>query len=459
MHYLRLMPTVAAASAAMAVPARAAPELDALFSDHAVLQCDKPVPVWGRAAPGEHVRVTFAGQALGATAGPDGRWIVVLSAMAADGAGGELAVSGGGDARARDVVVGEVWLCAGGSGMELTVGEARGGAPRAAGTAAEAAPDPLIRQFKVEGPASAGPAEAAAGGWKACSPDTVGQFSAVGYSFARDLHARLGVPFGIISSTRAGAPLASWMSPLALAGSPAGPGDAPALGSAFSGLIQPVLQHAVRGVIWSQGEGDVGQAASYAVQFPRMITAWREHFGQADLPFFWVQLACDAPPGQALGQARAYLREAQSRALALQATGQAVAIDVGGSAGGRARDMQELGRRLSLIAKAKVYSIPVDFSGPVFSGMAVEGPSVRVRFSPAGGGLTASGKPLQAFEVAGADRVFHPAVAVIQGDSVVVRSIAVGEPVAVRYAWRDAPEANLYSGAGLPAEPFRSDAW
>jgi sialate O-acetylesterase len=136
-----------------------------------------------------------------------------------------------------------------------------------------------------------------------------------------------------------------------------------------------------------------------------------------------------------------------------------VAIDIGGAGNAQGRDVQEVARRLSLIAKAKAYSIPVDCSGPAFREMSVEGRAVRVRFTAAGEGLTASGKPLQSFEVAGPDRVFHPAVAVIQGDTVVVSSVAVAGPVAVRYAWRNAPEANLYNGAGLPAAPFRSDDW
>jgi len=195
------------------------------------------------------------------------------------------------------------------------------------------------------------------------------------------------------------------------------------------------------------------------VRFPEMIAGWRAHFGQAELPFLWVQMESADLLGEGPRGARALMREAQSAALSLPSTGQAVTVDIGGSGYARARNMREVGRRLSLIAKAKAYSIPVDYSGPVYRDMTVEGPSIRVRFSSAGDGLTASGRPLQSFEVAGADRVFHPAGAVIQGDSVVVRSAAVAQPVAVRYAWRDAPDANLYNGAGLPAAPFRSDSW
>jgi sialate O-acetylesterase len=467
MDSIRLLLLVVASSACAALPAPAAPELDALFQDHAVLQRDKPAPVWGRASPGEHVSVTYAGQTLGATAGPDGRWIVAFAPIAESPSGSDLIVTGNGKAVARDVVVGEVWVCSGGANMEFEVDDPLKPLFRVSDAAAEvaAARHPLIRQFKVEHQAPAQPMDAVRGEWKVCSPETVGQFTAVGYFFARDLLARLNVPFGIINSTWAEAPLESWMSPLALAGLQGLPGARPAeagpgsAGSAFNGMIHPLLQYAIRGVIWYQGEGDVGRAAGYAVQFPRMISSWRGHFGQGDFPFLWVQLAEVDSPGEGPGETWAYLREAQASALSLPSTGQAVSIDIGEARNAYPRKKQEVGRRLALIAKAMVYAIPVDYSGPAYREIAVEGSSIRVRFSFAGNGLTASGKPLQSFEVAGADRVFHPASAVIQGDSVVVRSFAVAHPVAVRYAWRNAPEANLYNGAGLPAAPFRSDDW
>lgn len=453
--------------ATIATRAPASPELDALFQDHAVLQRDKPVPVWGRAAPGEHVSVAFAGQTLGATADSDGRWIVVLPAMPANSSGADLSVEGSSRVVVRDVVVGEVWLCSGGSNMESAVEDNRGSAGRSNDGEAEVASAhyPLIRHFKVALQAATRPMETVRGDWRICSPETAGQFTAVGYFFARDLFARLGVPFGIINSTAGGAPVESWMSSLALGGLPGPSGGPPsaggpwAPGQAFNGMIHPLLHYAIRGAIWYQGESDLGHASDYAVHFPEMIVAWRTHFGQLDMPFFWVQLANADSGGQGAGEPWAYLREAQSRALSLPSTGQAVAIDLGDSGRAHAGSRREVGRRLALIAKAGVYAIPVDCSGPVYREIAIEGPSIRVRFSYAGDGLTASGRPLQSFEVAGADRVFHPASAIIQGDSVVVRSAAVAEPVAVRYAWRNSPEANLHNGAGLPAAPFRSDEW
>jgi sialate O-acetylesterase len=459
-----------AAALLIGAPSPAA-ELAPLFRDHAVLQCDKPVPVWGRAAPGEHVTVAFAGQVIGSTAGLDGRWIAVLSPLSASDAPRDLTVTGRTVEVVHDVLVGEVWLCSGQSNMEFTVDG--GSVYRVDNAAAEVAGAryPMIRQFKVARNAPRMPADSAGGGWAVCSPQTVGAFTAVGYFFARDLEGRIHVPIGLINSTWTGTPLESWMSRAALdgfpglsnghplAGSPPSAEDPWVPGSLFNGMIHPLLPYAIRGALWYQGESNVGRAADYAARFPAMISAWRAHFGEGDFPFFWVQLANFAPPGDGAGNAIALLREAQSRALALPATGQAVAIDIGEPASLHPRNKQEVGRRLAQIAKAKVYGIAVDFSGPVFSGITPEGSSLRVRFSFAGEGLTASGGPLQSFEVAGPDRVFHPAAAVIQGDTILVHAPAVRIPVAVRYAWRNAPVANLYNGAGLPAAPFRSDGW
>ncbi len=459
------------AAAAAAPLSGAPPELAPLFRDHAVLQQGRAVPVWGRAGPGEHVSVSFAGQTVGATAGADGRWIAVLGPLAPNAAGSELVVAGREPVAVRDVLVGEVWLCSGQSNMEFPVdGGAAGRRVDNAPGEVAAAGHPLIRHFKVAPRSSAVPLDNADGDWRVCSPETVGAFTAVGYFFARDLLDRVGVPIGIINCTWSGAPLESWMSPAALAAAllPGGrPPTAAAQGarepwvpsSVFNGMVHPLLPYALRGVLWYQGEADVGRAATYAVQFPALITAWRSHFGEDELPFFWVQLANFKAPSDARGESWAYLREAQSRALSLPGTGQAVAMDIGEPGNPAPRNKQEVGRRLALIAKAKVYSLSVDYSGPVFRGADAEAGSMRVHFLFTGEGLTASGGPLHSFEVAGADRVFHAATAQIQGDAVVVRSPLVRQPVAVRYAWRNAPDANLFNGAGLPAAPFRSDDW
>ena len=225
------------------------------------------------------------------------------------------------------------------------------------------------------------------------------------------------------------------------------------------GMINPLVPYGLRGVLWYQGESNASRASEYHSLFADMITAWREHFAQDDLPFFWVQLSNFKVPSDRTDQTWAYLREAQTQTLSLPNTGQAVTLDIGDPLNIHPGNKQEVGRRLALLAKNRVYGISVDDTGPSFRAATASSDSLVVTFTGHDLALTAGGKPLQAFEIAGEDHVFYPAKALISGESVVVRSPKVSNPVAVRYAWHNAPEANLYSGSGLPAVPFKSDNW
>jgi sialate O-acetylesterase len=472
---------------------RAEVTLAPLLRDHAVLQSNQPVPIWGWAKPGAHVTVAFAGQNVGATAEGDGSWVALLSPLEVNQKASDLVATGGNTVTIHDILVGEVWLCSGQSNMEFTVDDPVRtdfrvlNAPQEVG----AANYPLIRQFRVARRASPDASATFDGSWSVCSPETVAAFTAVGYFFARDIHRRLGVPVGLINSAWGGTGIEAWISPASQAdlsrqavaaghaippeiqprrpGPPdprwssgkdtVGEGDPTIPTSLFNGMINPLLPYSVRGILWYQGEHNAGQPARYEPLFLSLITHWRLHLGNPELPFYWVQLANFKTASDASGRSWAFLREAQARALTLPATGQAVTIDIGDPRTVHPRNKQEVGRRLALIAKAKVYGIPVDFSGPVFEWAAREGSRMRVHFKFADNALTAGAKPLQSFEIAGADRHFHPAVATIEGGTVVVYAPEVREPVAVRYAWSDDPEANLYNGAGLPAMPFRSDDW
>ena len=497
---------------------RADVTLAPLFTDHAVLQQDKPVPVWGHAAPGEKITVTFRDQTVLATAGKDGGWIVYLPALK-PGAPADLVVSGQNTIRLTDVVVGEVWVCSGQSNMEFRVWGPPGDTYRVDDADAEvaAATHPLIRDFKVARAIAARPVDTAKGAWVVCSPQTAGSFTAVGYFFARDLADRLGVPIGIIDSTWGGTAIESWLSDAALKSDPAfavvgqrwekALADAPALraereallaklateeaatraaGPAklaafektkpwlpplpgpdspdapsclFNGMINPLLPGAIRGVLWYQGESNVSRPAEYGPLLKALITFWRQHWGQGDFPFYFVQLSNYQDPGDPTGVAWARLREAQASALALPNTGMAVTIDLGDPNNIHPRNKQEVGRRLALIARHQVYDIPGDWSGPIFKAAVREGTAMRVTFDHAGSGLLAHDKPLSGFVLAGIDRHFYPATAQIDGATVVVTAPGVKFPEAVRYAWADAPDANLFDGAGLPAAPFRSDDW
>jgi sialate O-acetylesterase len=374
-------------------------------------------------------------------------------------------------------------------------------------------------------------------GWQLASPQTTGNFTAVGYFFARDIHQKIGVPIGIVNSSWGGTPIEAWMSPAALATDPAfavvnerwsqmligyperkadydvklaawtkaeaqvkpavlarveaaargsnpvrldpaalyndwlrqnprpiaprGPDNPWSPTGLFNGMINPLLPYALRGVLWYQGENNTGRASEYHALFAAMITSWRAHSGQGDFPFYWVNLANFGAPNdnRERGRTYAFLREAQTKTLVVPNTGQAIAIDVGDPNDIHPTNKQEVSRRLALLARNRVYDLVTDDTGPMFVSATREGAAMRVRFSHVSGGLVAHEKPVQALELAGVDRVFYPADGRIDRDTLIVMSFSVREPVAVRYAWTNSPEANLYNGAGLPAVPFRSDGW
>lgn len=478
-----------------------------LFSDHAVLQQGKPVPIWGRATPGERITVSFQGHAASTTTDSNGRWVVILAPLAPSNESAELTVAGKSTVVLSDVVVGEVWLVSGQSNMEWPVSYLSEEERKLA-----AVDLPLVRHLKIEREVAGTPAETAkTGGWQPALRDHVGDFSAIGYLFARDLQRRLGLPVGIINSSWGGTAIEAWMSdasrqstpfsaeidarwqqamsdwpPERVARYPAdraawekAEADAKATktknplpwpqppatldsprrpGGLFNAMIAPLQPGALRGFLWYQGESNVDQPTEYAALFPAMIRAWRSNWGDENLPFLFVQLPNYAD-GDPNARKWARLREAQMSALKLPATGMTVAIDVGEPENLHPTSKLELARRLALLAKVEVYGITGDANGPVLASATPEGAAMRVRFVNAGTGLIARGQPVQSLELAGADKVFHPAAGRIERDTLLVTSAKVKEPVAVRYAWSNAPIANLYSGAGLPAAPFRSDDW
>jgi sialate O-acetylesterase len=223
-------------------------------------------------------------------------------------------------------------------------------------------------------------------------------------------------------------------------------------------MINPLLPYALRGALWYQGESNAERAAEYHARFAALITAWRAHFGQGDFPFYWVNLANYKVSADPTGQTYAFLREAQTQTLSLPHTGQALAIDLGDPADIHPVNKQDVGRRLALLARSRIYGATIDDTGPTLASATREGAALRVRFTHAHG-LISHDKPAQSLEVAGADRKFFPAQAKLEQDTLLVAAPEVKEPVAVRYAWRNAPDANLFNGAGLPAVPFRSDTW
>lgn len=642
----RLGGLVLVAGLLAAPAARAQVRLPRLVSNGMVLQRGQPVPIWGWAKAGEAVTVAFRGKTYQATTGPDGQWRVTLPTQSAGGPY-QLSIKASNAIELKDILVGDVWFCAGQSNMELPMRRVRDKYPREIAQAA----NPRIRQFDVPMRyAFTGPkADVTGGSWVAATPETVLNFTAVGYFFAKEINAKYQVPVGLIKVAVGGSPAEAWLSadalkqfpkyeaqsapyrdstvvaatkqresaagaawyqqlhktdlgeapgqpkwsaagynaagwatmqvpgewarqtplgpvngvlwfrkevevPAAMVGQPArlelgtlvdadstylngqlvgttgyrypprkydfgpgvlkagknvitvrlistgGPGGftqdkdyrlvaggqtldlrgpwqyklgatmPPAPGSTtfhyqpgglYNALVAPALPYALKGVLWYQGESNVGRPDDYFALTSTLVKDWRTHFGQPNLPFLYVQLAnLNAARPEPTESNQARVRDQQRRLLALPHTGMAVITDVGEWNDIHPLDKQTVGHRLALAAEKVAYGDPkVVSSGPLYQTMQVAGSKATLTFVSVGGGLMAKGGgPLGGFAVASADKKFVWAQAKIEGNKVVVWSDQVAKPTVVRYAWADNPEnANLYNREGLPASTFTTE--
>jgi sialate O-acetylesterase len=464
------------------IVAQAEVKLPAIFSDHAVLQRDMPVPVWGWAAPGEEVTVSIAGQTHKAAADDKGKWRVTLEPLSV-GEPLKLVVEGKNRLERNDILAGEVWLCSGQSNMEWPVA-----ASSNADLEIPTANHPRIRLVRVKNVGSQETMEDFEGAWQPCSPETIPGFSAVGYFFGRELQQNLDVPIGLIDNSWGGSACDAWIARKRMEGNPLyqaqlanwdklaaeyakdkDPKKASLLaGNArpanlYHARVEPILGYAIRGVIWYQGESNAGRAYQYREMFPLMIQSWREDWKQGDFPFYWVQLAdymAEKPEPGDSGWAE--LREAQTMTLdRLPKTGQAVIIDIGEASDIHPRNKLEVAKRLARWALARDYDRKIICQSPRYASMESKDGTITVKFKDVGGGLrTLDAAEVQGFAIAGEDRRWVWAEAkIVAPDQVAVRSFAVEKPVAVRYAWADNPVCNLCNAELLPVTPFRTDDW
>lgn len=427
----------------------------ALFSDGAVLQRNIPIPVWGTAKDGEKVKVTYLDRTA-ETVAKDGAWRVDLQPLATGQ--GVLTIEGENKVEVKEVLVGEVWLASGQSNMEWPLQ-----ATENADSAIAGATDDMIRLFTVPRRGTPEPQRDVDAHWEHCTPDTARNFSAVAYFFAKNLHEKLGVPVGIISTNVGGTTAEAWTSKATLEADPtlkplASHPDASGL---YNAMIAPLVPYGIRGAIWYQGESNAGRAAEYRRLFPSMIKNWRDEWKEGDFPFLFVQLAPFMNrTAEPVEEGWADLREAQFLTLVNSPnTGMAVITDLGDEKDIHPRKKAEVGYRLSLAArKLACGHNDLVFSGPTFATATAEGDKMIVDFDNVGGGLVANdGGDLKGFALAGPDGKFHHAKAEIQGSKVVVTSPDVKEPKAVRFGWMNFPIVNFTNKEGLPATPFRSD--
>ncbi|CAN5437770.1 sialate O-acetylesterase [soil metagenome] len=495
--------------------ARADVRLPALFADHAVLQRDRPLPVWGWADAGEKVAVSLGKEHGETVADKDGRWKIVLKAQPVSQEPLELKIEGNNRIVLKDVLLGDVWLCSGQSNMAISLGGFTA-LPEVKQDIAKAE-YPLIRHFGVLEHFADEPQTDVKGEWLVCNPRTSGRFAAVAFYFARRLHLETGVPIGILRAAKGSTRIESWLSEQTLLntkelepfartmrmsleewekekqasiaigikpGTPNFPpypfGDKvrrPRCVTLHNGMIAPLAPYAIRGAVWYQGEGNAGDpkvAKEYVIRLRTLIRDWRTLFGDEALPVYLVQLPAyrTSPDSPAGGDAWSLLRESQRQCLAVPHTGLAVTIDIGEAEDIHPKNKIDVGYRLAQLALAGVYSRKVVPCGPLFRELTTDGTKATVHFDHVGAGLIVGRKDgvkpteedkdgkLRRFAIAGKDKKWFWAEAKIVGETVVCTHPDVMNPVAVRYAFSTNPVgANLYNRDGLPASPFRSDDW
>lgn len=447
-----------AATLFTAVTAHAELKTHGLFADNGILQRDRKVAVWGTTDKPEPVTVTFANQTVTAT--PEGgKWKVELAPLAASAEPRDLVVTQGDQTLTRaNVVVGDIWLCGGQSNMQWEVHQCAG-----AKEAVETARNPQIRLFTVPRGGAPEPRADVGGRWAEALPESVRNFSAVGYYFGRDLQKAIGVPVGLISSNVGGTTAERWMSKEALDGAAELEGMRCTQGrnDLYNNMIAPLAPFGIKGAIWYQGESNADRPHHYRHVLANVVKSWRQTFGQGDFPFFIVELApFTAIVKDPVDQEWAVVRESmQWVATNLPAVDTVSINDVGDERDIHPQQKQPVGERLARAARAWAYGEQIVPAGPEFEKAAFEGGKATVSFKNVGAGLEARDGDLKGFTIAGEDKKFHPAKAAIEGATVVVTSDQVAEPKAVRYGWANYPVVNLWNKDGVPASTFRSDDW
>ena len=492
-----------------------------IFQNNMVLQREIPVPVWGRAEPGEQVEVTFAGQTQKSTADKYGKWQIKLSPMKVSTQGLDMVLKGKNLIVLKNILVGDVWICGGQSNMEWSF---RQGITDGEKHIKESAKYPLIRRVKINRNSSNDPVENAPimYNWSVCGPKTLPSWSAAAYYFARKVHTETGIPIGLVENNVGGTPIVLFIAPsgfntpetkplwnvskpfvygtpeyqkrvtedvakykawlkeaevalrdgLPVPALPAARHKPGSLSLYYYGMTAPVTRFPVKGAIWYQGCSDWRGHKGYYHNMHALVKSWREAWKQ-DIPFYYIQLASymkstNDPQG---GNGYALLREAQRKAMDLPNSGMACAIDIGMENDIHPKNKFDAGERLALLALHDLYGkkdiIP---SGPLFKSMEIKDGKAILTFDYAKGLMTAKkeglAKPVPVkekpahFAIAGANKVWYWADAEIKGEQVILSSDKVKNPVAVRYAFRAYPKGvNMYNAAGLPMVPFRTDNW
>lgn len=445
--------------------------LPKMFSDGMVMQRETNANLWGTAKASSSVKITTSWDKKTYTvkAGNDGKWKTSVKTPAAGGPY-TITLNDGEKTVLDNILIGEVWICSGQSNMEMPMKGFKNQPIEGAVADILHSTDKQLRLFTVKRNSRFAPVDTVSGKWNEAGPASVREFSATAYYFGRELRQALGVPVGLIVTAWGGSACEAWMTADWLkafpdAKIPSSPEDIKSKNRTptvlYNGMLRPLIGVTMRGVIWYQGEDNVPRYKTYADMLTTMIRGWRTEWKQGDFPFYFCQIA---PYDYSLikwDTNSAFLREQQAKAeLMNNNCGMAVLMDAGLEYGIHPRKKNLAGQRLALLALNKTYGIEgLSAESAYYNDVTFKNDTAVVTFNRAGMWVYGkNGLKSDLFEVAGEDRVFHPAKAWIERSKVYVKSDSVSRPVAVRYAFKDWADGDLYCD-GLPISSFRTDNW
>ncbi|MEO9475728.1 MAG: sialate O-acetylesterase [Cyclobacteriaceae bacterium] len=451
-------------------------ELPSLFGDNMVLQQKSEATIWGNAAPKSSVEInaSWMEKIVKIKSGKDGKWKTVIPTPEAGGPY-KITITSGKSIELKNVMIGEVWLCAGQSNMEMPMRGFRGEPVDDSNNAIIHSTNPNIRMISVPRKSTITPQDDFEGSWASANPESVSTFSATAYYFARLVNELTDVPIGLIEVSYGGSNVEAWINEDMLV--PYGeikiPENDEAIGEKnrtptvlYNGMLNPVIGYTIKGAIWYQGESNAQRPLQYEELFPDMVKLWRAKWDQGVFPFYYAQIAPFGydvfyPNEKPWFANSAYLRDAQRKSqYTIPKSGMACLLDVGDMKTIHPRNKKAAGERLAYLALADTYG----FKGfgsvtPDVDELNIEDSLVTVTFKNLPNGITSYSKDVTAFEVAGEDQIFYPAACKVRRKSVQVWSDKVDNPIAVRYAFTNEGPAQLFSTEGIPVSSFRTDDW
>ncbi|MFL1012167.1 sialate O-acetylesterase [Flavisericum labens] len=453
-------------------------KLPALFTDNMMLQQNMDVPIWGWGVKNEILQVSTSWDAktYEVKVETNGTWRTKISTPNAGGTYQITIKQGSETITINNVLIGEVWLCSGQSNMEMPLKGFPGQPINKGNETIVYSTNNNIRFISVPRSTVLEPKDDFEGNWQVASPKTTADFSATAWYFGSLLQEVLQVPVGLIHVSYGGSNVEAWMNEemlkdfetIAIHKKKEDFVEAPnrEATTLFNGMLSPVIGYGIKGAIWYQGESNRDRPFQYKSLFKKMVSSWRTLWNQGEFPFYFAQIAPFDYTRYHKNDWKekynsAYLREAQLKASnEIPNSGMAVLMDIGEKDNIHPANKKVGGNRLAYLALAKTYRIDgFEYASPEFNAMEIKGSTVIVSFNNVPNGITSYDKDVLGFEIAGENKVFYPATAVLRRKSVMLSSPQVEKPVAVRYLFKDFTKAEVFSVGGLPMSSFRTDDW